>query len=339
MISVVIPAFNAGRFIRRTIDSVLAQTYCDYEIIVVDDGSTDDTPEVVKSYGQKVRYIYQENAGDGPARNTGIAAAKGEWIAFLDHDDEWLPQKLQLQMELLRQNPELRWCAANYYMSSGSRRAVVGNCKALCKAMGNSSHFEDFFLAVAKMGCSLVTATVVVRKDVFQKAGFFDSCWLGCADLDMWWRIAHHYPKIGYLPLPLAIRHLDVQTGLSKQIALRDKSARDRLQLVACHLELAGKFGSINEFRPLAAQFLRQKLRSTLFYGLRDDAREIIAKFPDLLVWYVRYAGILLTVFPRLTSGIMRTISYLRRLLGWKRQLTRPHSRAEVVSALKEDKV
>jgi glycosyltransferase involved in cell wall biosynthesis len=99
MISVVIPAFNAGQFIRRTVDSILAQTYSDFEIIVVDDGSTDNTADVVRSYGPKVRYIYQQNAGDGPARNTGITAAEGDWIAFLDHDDEWLPKKLQLHQK------------------------------------------------------------------------------------------------------------------------------------------------------------------------------------------------------------------------------------------------
>ena len=147
MISVVIPAYNAGRFIRRTIDSVLAQTYTDYEIIVVDDGSTDNTAEIVKSYGSKVRYIYQQNAGDGAARNTGIYAAKGEWIAFLDHDDEWLPEKLRLQMELLKRNPQLRWCAANFYKQSGARKVTAGDERVLTAALGGKDYFENFFSA------------------------------------------------------------------------------------------------------------------------------------------------------------------------------------------------
>ncbi len=113
-ISVVIPAYNAGRYIGRAIDSVLAQTRPAEEIIVVDDGSTDNTAEIAGAYGDRIRFIRQENAGASVARNTGIAAATGNWIAFLDADDEWLPEKLRLQTEHLERNPDLTWTTANY---------------------------------------------------------------------------------------------------------------------------------------------------------------------------------------------------------------------------------
>ena len=87
-VSVVVPAYNAGECIERAIESVLAQTFCDYEVIVVDDGSTDNTAEAVRKYGPKVQYIHQANAGVSVARNAAIAVAKGKWIAFLDADDE-----------------------------------------------------------------------------------------------------------------------------------------------------------------------------------------------------------------------------------------------------------
>lgn len=107
MVSVIIPTYNRGYFISKTIDSVLAQTYRPVEIIVVDDGSSDDTSVVVDKYGSQLRYIYQENAGLASARNTGLAAARGEYIAFQDSDDIWLPWKLQAQVALMRNVPDL----------------------------------------------------------------------------------------------------------------------------------------------------------------------------------------------------------------------------------------
>jgi glycosyltransferase involved in cell wall biosynthesis len=260
MISVVIPAFNAGGFIRRTIDSILAQTYRDYEIIVVDDGSADDTAEVVKSYGAKVRYIYQDNAGDGPARNTGIAAAKGKWIAFLDHDDEWLPEKLQLQIELVNKHPDLRWCGTNRYQSDGKRRMPVGDAETIRKELTKRGYFENYFGAVTKGLCPVITSTMLVHKEVFEQIGVFDSCWLRSADLDMWWRIGYRFPRIGYLPQPLVIVHLDAVNIVSAQYRLLSKRGEQARKLIAHHLELAKEQGRLEEFRPLAVKLLRRTL-------------------------------------------------------------------------------
>ena len=105
MITVIIPAYNSVKSIRRAIDSILAQTLKDYEIIVIDDGSTDGTGKIIKEYSNAVSYNYQENAGVCAARNAGIEKARGQWIAFLDHDDYWQPDKLERQMEILTENP------------------------------------------------------------------------------------------------------------------------------------------------------------------------------------------------------------------------------------------
>ncbi len=106
-VSVIIPTYNRALYVTKAIDSVLAQTYKDYEIIVVDDGSTDNTKNVLEPYLGRINYMYQENAGVSAARNTGIKSAKGQWIAFLDSDDEWLPEKLACHLEGIRKNSKV----------------------------------------------------------------------------------------------------------------------------------------------------------------------------------------------------------------------------------------
>ena len=98
-VSVIIPTYNREEYVVKAIDSVLGQKFDDYEFIVVDDGSTDNTKEIVNKYGDMIRYIYQHNSGVSAARNTGIKLAKGEWVAFLDSDDEWRPDYLLTQIE------------------------------------------------------------------------------------------------------------------------------------------------------------------------------------------------------------------------------------------------
>ena len=107
LISVIIPTFNRVEFISEAIDSVLSQTYSNFEIIVVDDGSTDNTKQLLTKYGSRITYDFQENKGVSSARNKGLDIAKGEWIAFLDSDDIWLPEKLSLQMQDLEQHVPL----------------------------------------------------------------------------------------------------------------------------------------------------------------------------------------------------------------------------------------
>ena len=112
-ISVIIPLYNKGEYVSRALDSVLAQTYEDFELIVVDDGSTDNSPDVVRGYqDRRLRFIQQENAGPGPARNRGVREARGTYVTFLDADDEWLPDYLKRSYETLQQYPDCDICVA-----------------------------------------------------------------------------------------------------------------------------------------------------------------------------------------------------------------------------------
>jgi len=176
-VTVVIPCFNYGRFICDAIDSVLAQTYAALEIIVVDDGSTDNTRERVAKYGSRVRYIYQENRGLSAARNTGIRAARGEYVAFLDADDIWLPDKLEAQMRFMAESGcEVVACYA------GSR---YGNRS---RGEGMIVTLEDFFFLSPGFG-----STGLVRKECFDTIGGFDETMRSVEDRHMMLRLARQF--------------------------------------------------------------------------------------------------------------------------------------------------
>ncbi|MHC4075399.1 MAG: glycosyltransferase family 2 protein [Planctomycetota bacterium] len=323
MISVIIPAYDAGLFINRTIDSILVQTLPADEIIVVDDGSIDNTAEVAKSYGSKVRYIYQQNAGDAAARNTGITAAKGDWIAFLDHDDEWLPDKLQLQMELLNRNPQLLWCASNRYQSDGMRKVAVGNVTKIQKALEARNFFEDYFTVAAKGICPVLTSTMLIRKDVFEQVGNFDPFWIRCADLDMWWRIAYKFPSIGYLAEPLVLIHLDVENVVSTGTRLKGKRGLQSRELIAKHLEMAKQNNCLRTFEPYARRILIDKIFTMLYHGFKQDTRDTVKQFSAIVPSYCRLAVYLLSIFPKATSTAAKSAAYLVYRLGLERQVTR----------------
>ena len=123
-VSVVVAAYNTGAFLREALDSILAQTHPAYEIVVVDDGSTDDTAAICHSYGRAIRYVYQHNQGISAARNAGIRAATGDWIALLDSDDIALPDRLRRAVDAIQANPDtvVFYSAFDFYYPDGSRR-------------------------------------------------------------------------------------------------------------------------------------------------------------------------------------------------------------------------
>ncbi|MHC4551242.1 MAG: glycosyltransferase family 2 protein, partial [Planctomycetota bacterium] len=207
-ISVVIPAYNAERTIGRAIDSVLAQTRAADEVIVVDDGSTDGTADVVRGYGEKVMLIQQENAGVSVARNKGIEAATSDWIAFLDSDDEWLPEKLKLQSNHLQRHPDLKWTYGNFYKKQGYLQQIPAHVSPGLSSFLNDEVFDDYLTAYANYGYAW-TGTLMIQRDVFGVVGAFEPGMKRAQDTDLWFRIAYQFPQIGYVSEPLAIYHLD----------------------------------------------------------------------------------------------------------------------------------
>lgn len=183
-VSVVIPAYNAAWCIRRAIDSVLAQSFRDFELIVVDDGSTDGTAAVLAAYGDAVRVVAKPNGGLSSARNAGIAAARGEYVAFLDADDWWLPAKLERQVAMMRSRPALVFCstAARTETPSGE---PLGQWRCGCTT---GPALESIFAANAFVAGS--GSAVLARRDALARAGGFDEALPSLEDIDMWIRLA-----------------------------------------------------------------------------------------------------------------------------------------------------
>lgn len=201
-ISVVIPAFNSAGTIARAIESVLRQDEPTVEIIVVDDGSTDGTSELLAvSYPEQVIVIRQENRGAAAARNRGIARARGEFVAFLDADDEWVPGKLRLQIDRMEANPGAALCFTD--MSHWEHGREVNRSYLRERGLGAcGGRIFDRLL----QECFIFTPTVVVRRTVFEAVGPFDESLRICEDYDLWLRIAERYELI-FVDAPLLKRH------------------------------------------------------------------------------------------------------------------------------------
>jgi glycosyltransferase involved in cell wall biosynthesis len=181
-VSVVIPTFNYGRYLRRAIASVLAQTRLPDEVIVVDDGSTDETADVVRGF-EGVRYIYQANQGVSCARNRGISEARGEWIAFLDGDDWWLPEKLMLQLEAAAACPD----AALVY---------TGSCTVTPQGGRSVNHPippSRIWQRLRYRNCISGGSSAMVKREVLMRERGFDERLTACEDWDLWVRLARKY--------------------------------------------------------------------------------------------------------------------------------------------------
>ena len=201
-VSVIIPTYNRAEFLRSTITSVLNQTFQDFEIIVIDDASQDHTREVVNSLNdERIRYIrHERNKGVAAARNTGIVNAKSDYIAFLDDDDEWFPEKLQKQFNLLESCPPTIGV-----VYTGSLRIEESSKKILSKIFPKKR--GDIFDEILTTNRAADTSTIFLRKQCFEKVGLFDEDLHFGEDYDMWLRISKEF-HFEYINEPLINKYL-----------------------------------------------------------------------------------------------------------------------------------
>jgi glycosyltransferase involved in cell wall biosynthesis len=200
-VSVIIPTYNRAKWVKEAVESVIAQDFPDYEVLVVDDGSTDKTRETLSAFGKGIQIIEMEHSGlPAQARNKGIQAARGTYLAFLDSDDRWLPGKLSRQMKLIQHHPEAGLCCTN----------------AAIQREGEAEWKETFFpsqpdfvgdaLSALIRNNFIITSSVLIRKDLVQSCGGFDESerLRALEDYDLWLKVAGK-TRIGYLCEALVI--------------------------------------------------------------------------------------------------------------------------------------
>jgi len=197
-VSIIMPVYNGEKYIVEAIESILNQSYKNYEIIIVNDGSTDNTFDKTRLYLQRsnIKYVEQDNRGLPAALNTGIRASSGEYIAFLDCDDLWMPYKLDMQMVFMKEHPDVGLAHGNisyidqhgtpFTPDSPYQTDISGNC------------FPELF-----MGNRIAVLTVLIKKECVANVGFFDEDFKYADDYDMWLRISRHYP-LGHIDKCLA---------------------------------------------------------------------------------------------------------------------------------------
>jgi glycosyltransferase involved in cell wall biosynthesis len=226
-VSIIIPAYNSEQYLRATIESVLAQSYVDYEVIVVDDGSSDGTKALVIGLGGPIRYIYQSNSGPAAARNTGIDAATGELICFLDADDSWTHDKLRVQVEFMERhsNVGLLFSDAEEYDESGVQCPSLLATSRFYSEIARESLVGEAFQKLLEENF-IPTSTVMARRACFDATGLFDVALRGPEDRDMWSRIAVHFP-IACIPRVMG-RKRAVMASVSRDV---ESTLRSRIHL------------------------------------------------------------------------------------------------------------
>lgn len=209
-LAVVIPTYNRGRSLRRCLDSVCAQTRLPDEIIVVDDGSTDNSTVGLVNLYPKIRVIHQPNRGVSAARNAGIRASQSDWIAFLDSDDVWLDTKCEKQLTALRLNPEYRICHTQ------EQWIYKGTPKPVPSAYNKK---EGWIFSDCLPRCAISPSTAILHRELLQSVGMFDESLPACEDYDLWLRISSTHPVL-LVDEPLIEKHGGHEDQLSNQRGL-----------------------------------------------------------------------------------------------------------------------
>ena len=258
-ISVVIPTFNRYEKLKSAVTSVVAQHYLADEIIVIDDGSTDNTRNIQDDFPQ-IKYLFQKNSGVSSARNLGIKTATSEWIAFLDSDDEWHREKLQNQVEFHKQNPEILMSYTDEHWIRD------GLCVNLPKKF--SKYGGDIFTQCLAH-CIIAPSATMIHKNLLDRVGFFDESLEVCEDYDLWLRVALEH-KIGLIDKKLITKYGGAEDQLSMKYW-----GMDRFRVLALE-KLVDKAGDKKE---LIIQTLLKKYRVLLKGAIKYDRISDIKKY------------------------------------------------------------
>ena len=217
MITIVIPTYNRYGLLKVAIDSVLDQSYRDFELIVIDDGSTDDTHALVRSYGDSLVYLKQENQGPSAARNRGIEESRGSLVAFLDSDDRWHPDKLLIQIEAMEEEPG--------YLISHTGEVWYRNGELL-RQKKKHQKLPGYIFERSLSMCMVSMSTVIARRELFDHIGCFDEKLPCCEDYDFWLRASLRYPFL-LVDQPLTFK----EGGREDQVSVIYRIGMDRFRI------------------------------------------------------------------------------------------------------------
>jgi glycosyltransferase involved in cell wall biosynthesis/ubiquinone/menaquinone biosynthesis C-methylase UbiE len=287
-VSVVIATYNRGHFICGAIESAFAQTFKDFEVIVVDDGSSDNTKEELEKYASRIHYIFQENKGRAEARNTAIMAAKGEYVAFLDDDDIWLPHKLGRQVAFLDSNPDIGLVHAFVEMID----------EGGCLLQKETNKWRKLYMKAMKIGytyegmsrfCVMFLSTVMVRRNCIGQVGLFDSGIRAFEDWDVYLRIALKY-RIGTIRQPLVRHRLHrTHTTMPEFIQGQIKVSMKHLAIAdsSCGLALRNRIRHNFYIRLGNAYYTDTQLAMFRYYVLKAlKLNPLILFFPRLILHF-----------------------------------------------------
>ena len=271
-VSVVIPTYNRVHLLERALDSVLRQTLAADEIIVVDDGSTDNTASTLKSFHPEAKLIQQDNLGVSAARNTGISAARHDWIALLDSDDVWHENKLERQITALNNAPEYLICHSDeIWIRNGVRVNQMNKHK---KAGG---HIFQHCLPL----CAISPSAVMIHRSLFDEIGLFDENLPACEDYELWLRICSRYPVL-FIDEALITKHGGHHDQLSRRYW-----GMDRFRIQALN-----KIVSANKLndgdRDAAIKMMVNKINIYLAGAEKHGNTEHVEDFKELLTKYAR---------------------------------------------------
>ena len=248
-ISIIIPTFNRASRLRKAVDSVVAQSHQDFELIVVDDGSDDNTAECIESYNSDIVYIRQENSGPAAARNRGIEKARYDLLAFLDSDDWFAENKLETQIKAMEQNPS--------YLISHTDEIWYRNGQILNQKLKHKKNSGDIFRQSLEL-CAVGMSTVMMRREIIERYGFFDEDLPCCEDYDLWLRVSAEQEFL-LVEEPLTLK----DGGRKDQLSTIYRTGMDKFRIQAIMKILVS--GSLTEEQKVIA--LREFKYKCRIYG------------------------------------------------------------------------
>jgi len=327
LVSVITPTYNRVELLPRAIQSVLTQDFGDLELIIIDDGS-DDTPRVVGEIcDPRIQYVHREHKrGIGSARNEGLSRAKGDFIAFIDADDVWLPGKLRYQIELIQKYAQVDVLFSDYrninYVTRLDRRGFelmergFRNIKVKALEPDFSEITAGFPEALVKVNIIGTCSMVVVRRNLFKTVGDFDGDLAGCEDLEFWWRASLGGGTFAYSTRCLIERHKDARSDTSQHF--RSAGARlqalERCDRVARKVKRLDLIEHTNEARYRTLYWLIRE------FGLRGDRAGALGAFRQSLRYRRSPRALMLLLTAMMGKHGTEAVIALRRMVCPKDQ-------------------